>query len=92
MKNKLTVDEFNFLVNFTEYNHMDNWVDFRVSKDGRNYAYDYDNDCLISIKNALIDISQGMYDEDLELFDKGKELWSSIVKKYKLTPELYGVV
>lgn len=92
MKNKLTIDEFNFLVKFTTYNKMDNWVDFRVSKDGRNYAYDYDNDCLISIKNALIDISQGMNDEDLELFDEGKELWNSIVKKYKLTPELYGAV
>lgn len=87
MKNKLTVDEFNFLVKFTEYNHMDTWVDFRVSKDGRNYAYDWDNDCLLSIKSALIDISQGMCDEDLDIFENGREIWNKLIKKYKLSTE-----
>lgn len=92
MKNKLTIDEFNFLVKLTTYNHMDNWVDFRVSKDGRNYAYDWDNDCLLSIKSALIDIGQGMCDEDLDLFENGREIWNNLIKKYKLSTEKYGVV
>lgn len=80
----LTTDEWNFLMELTEYNKMDCWFDLRECKSGYDFVYDRDNNRRISLRRGLRDVAEGMYDEDVKRFRNGLNIWNGLMEKFGL--------
>ena len=80
--NRLTADEWNFLLELTTYNHMDSWCEIRELAD-KDVVYDLENDKFISIRDALIDISEGIVYDDIIML-MGEEIWKGLCEKFEI--------
>lgn len=79
---RLTTDEWNFLIDLTTHNHMDSWCEFR-EYDDKDMVYDLDNDKLITLREALIDISEGVVYDDIIMLN-GEEIWKGLCEKFEI--------
>ena len=79
---RLTTDEWNFLLELTTHNKMDSWCEFR-ELDDKDMVYDLDNDKLITLREALIDISEGVVYDDIIMLN-GEEIWKGLCEKFEI--------
>lgn len=84
---KLTVDEWNLLVIWSGYSKLDTWFDLRQSADHKSdYVYDRDNRRELSLHDALVDFTDGIYIdiEDWHVTDRQIRTWNTLMDKFNL--------
>lgn len=84
---KLTVGEWNLLVIWSGYSKLDTWFALRQSADHkRDYVYDLDGHRELSLHDALVDFTDGIY-VDIEgwhVTDRQIRTWNTLMDTFNL--------
>jgi len=86
---KLTADEWNLLVDLTTYNHMDCWFELRdasVEDSGFecDYVRDTEEEVDMNLHDAIEQVAEGLFYEDLVRFKNGYWIWNGLMEKFGL--------